>query len=611
MHYNKPPPYERPNWASMNEGQRRYAMEQYNLALVRRGHTFDNPNREDDEHYINNFDLDLLGENSQEETQQRSESEEEMAEDTPPQSSDITDTPKRPGGVLQNPAKRLATSGNSSLPGTSGNTDGTGGVGGAGSGSVGINPIPRGINHFRHTFHFKKKWKFLSFGVADQILEDKVGDNTRLALTTSLVNLPWEFAFLYISPAEWNTLRTFRGVHAIKANVKVSQFNPRVAFQTGETTNMTATLNQNKFTRIAIGLRSNANLCCNDRDYAFSTTETMQPISLADVTNMTSRKTLMTAMYGLPNSSAISDHQKNIPAYATGQELCLRQYLTHYISKFNDGGFPPYDNYCTELNSMECLGKEIINQTYHYKYAPLTARAPTNFDSTIFDSNLTNPMTTVVSSGTHIETPLLRSYQLDASAPPTAALLSGDSNSRFVQGPSASKNCSKTFDTPDVMYMRFPMEQSGMYKEMNSSNTSYAAQQSIHMGIRAVPKLTTNANTVQTDSWLDTQMYWTVECELICQASDPFPFIHGGTKTLPTNQQVCIGRVVNDTFIPTLQANDPTYFYGRQFLRDYDSQVDIKKPTKKFGNKPKELVNFNLPYPLQGPPDDKGEVTSD
>jgi hypothetical protein len=35
-----PPPYSRPNWGRLNEGQRRYAMEQYNynnIARVRRG----------------------------------------------------------------------------------------------------------------------------------------------------------------------------------------------------------------------------------------------------------------------------------------------------------------------------------------------------------------------------------------------------------------------------------------------------------------------------------------------------------------------------------------------------------------------------------------------
>lgn len=38
-----PPPYKRPNWSRLNNGQKRYAMEQYNLALVRRGKYFKPP----------------------------------------------------------------------------------------------------------------------------------------------------------------------------------------------------------------------------------------------------------------------------------------------------------------------------------------------------------------------------------------------------------------------------------------------------------------------------------------------------------------------------------------------------------------------------------------
>ena len=43
MVYNKPPPDQRPNWNRLNEGQRRYAWEQYNLALVRRGLPINHP----------------------------------------------------------------------------------------------------------------------------------------------------------------------------------------------------------------------------------------------------------------------------------------------------------------------------------------------------------------------------------------------------------------------------------------------------------------------------------------------------------------------------------------------------------------------------------------
>ena len=63
-----PPPDERPNWNSLNEGQKRYAWEQYNLAKVRRGIPIDHPipgtsNAEpaqlntQEQDYINEFDL--------------------------------------------------------------------------------------------------------------------------------------------------------------------------------------------------------------------------------------------------------------------------------------------------------------------------------------------------------------------------------------------------------------------------------------------------------------------------------------------------------------------------------------------------------------------------
>jgi len=57
----KPPPYERSNWDSMNEGQRRYAMEQWQLARVRRGERFEAPGEGEDNWYLDNFNIDVLG----------------------------------------------------------------------------------------------------------------------------------------------------------------------------------------------------------------------------------------------------------------------------------------------------------------------------------------------------------------------------------------------------------------------------------------------------------------------------------------------------------------------------------------------------------------------
>ena len=76
-----PNPQDRPNWDSLNEGQRRYAMEQWNLARVRRGKYFTPPGEEDQgltqEEAIANFDIDLLGSPQQPQEEEQSNSQEE------------------------------------------------------------------------------------------------------------------------------------------------------------------------------------------------------------------------------------------------------------------------------------------------------------------------------------------------------------------------------------------------------------------------------------------------------------------------------------------------------------------------------------------------------
>lgn len=456
--YHKPPPYERPNWERLNEGQRRYAMEQYNLALVRRGAKFTPPSSDNEEEVeedirsiaseedvIANLDaIDKLidnifsegtnkgdttgtsGETSSSGTQihegtslpdnessqssQRSSQTMSTAMDTTNQEADTSGgSPAKITRLTRKPATHSA----SALPGTSGNTDGmVGGVSGQAVAHSGVTNIPRGINTPTYTFRFKRLWKFLSFGVADVILTDTLTKGTtpisRWALTTSLANLPWEYAFFYISPAEFRRLQSFHGVFANRCRVRVTQYNPRVAFQTADTTSTQATLNQNKFTRIAIGLRENANLYGSDRDYKFNDTEPMKPDSFeSNTTGQIFRLALSENMYGVSNNS--STFPNFVPTVVTGAEMNLTRYYTVYASKNPDmaTGFPLYNNFCIEKNSMECLGKPVINEVYNFTYAPIRPRA-SNAQHPVFlpgDTNLVDTLPAVfpVVDGFNIE----------------------------------------------------------------------------------------------------------------------------------------------------------------------------------------------------------------
>lgn len=591
--YHKPPPHERPNWDGMNEGQRRYAMEQYNLALVRRGAKFDPPQESDEEE---DFDIDQfvndryndLGLQHQDSPQASQTSQQSLPTSQENQAADNflntirqnQQMDEHPSQVSSSGSERLSggpppkrpragakTSG-SALPGTSGNTDGmtAGGSGDGAEQTAPVMPLSRGITNHKLTFTFTKRWKFLTFGIADQILDD-VDTSTpskwnRLALTTSLAAVPWEYAFFYMSPAEFGRMLDYRGVFAKNCNISISQFNPRVAFQTADTTSTTATLNQNKFTRWAFGLRSNSGIYCSDRDYLYDMSEPMKPTGFDTVSAVANRSKLKDAMYGLINTATVANHNLNIPAYATGQELELQQYLTIYTPKTGDNGFPPYDQYCQEGNSMDFLGKEIINRSYDFDYAPLQRKHDPVFSALLSDEGSGNIN---VSSGMYPEGIFNKSLPAhDAVLPET----SFSNDLRYTQ-PAGGTNVDTTNFENDHMYFKFPMEQSGTYLELNRKPMSYSNQGSIHIGVRAVPKLSTNANLIQTDSWLDTQIYWTVQASLTVEAHDSYFYSRGGPTIHPAMQQLVLCEKSTATppvFTPVLQTADNTYIAGLSLI---------------------------------------------
>lgn len=617
--YHKPPPYERPNWSKLNEGQRRYAMEQYNLALVRRGAKFTPPSSDNEEEIeedirsiaseedvIANLDaIDKLidnifseGTNKEDTTgtsAETSSSGTQVHEGTSLPDNDSSQSSQRTSHTMSTPmdttnqqpdtsqgspakqirlARKPVTHSPSVLPGTSGNTDGmVGGVSGQAIEHSGVTNIPRGINTPTYTFRFKRLWKFLSFGVADVILTDTLTKGSapisRWALTTSLVNVPWEYAFFYISPAEYARLQSFNGVFANRCRIRVTQYNPRVAFQTADTTSTQATLNQNKFTRIGIGLRENANLYGSDRDYKFNSTEPMKPDSFEDnTTGQTFRLALSQNMYGLSNNN--NDFDKFVPTVVTGAEMNLTRYYTVYASKNPDTatGFPLYNNFCTEKNSMECLGKPVISEVHNFTYAPLRPRAH-NAQQSVFlpgDTNLVDslPETLPVTDGYNIE--ILKGKVLPANGTAAPGVITETNIPMFnlQSGAIAGATDTSNFSAANIYY-KFPMEQAGIYQEMNSKRIHFDQQQSIHMGVRAVPKLGTAVNDILASSWLDTQMYWAVEAELEVHASDPFVYPLGDVRDIASRGQlVASAETADKKQVPLVTTLDLPTQYGRK-----------------------------------------------
>lgn len=616
VNYNKPPPYERPNWERLNEGQRRYAMEQYNLALVRRGQYFEppiaaRPPSPAPNNAIQDLDeLDRLLDNFPTGSPQQSQG------GTSDVDQPVAGPSSRPDPVpiqlpvqpstFQEPAQTMSTSevtgvsqkrgaepdsastptkknkssehSGSALPGTSGNTDGS-----MASSSMqeleasrGIMPISRGIHVEKFEWTFTKKWKFLSFGVADVILTDDIGTTTapakRWALTTSLVNIPWEYAFMYMSIAEYTRLREMTGVFATDCDIRVFQYNPRVAFQTADTTSTQATLNQNKFTRVAKGLRNNPHLFGSDRDYVFAKDEPMKPegfeTNADQYTGQKFRDRLAKQMYG---TTTISTNPPTVPAISTGKEMGLLRYYTVYASQTVDSGFPQYNKYCSEFNSMDLVGKQVLSAHHDFTYAPLTVRARNYQDSIYMPGDVptpkeAQPASQYVNAGSKIVD------LLSVRMPTTGFSAVGGNNSREedsmylghlqiggVALKTGEKLSDSSFQNFDTLYTKFPMEQGGIYNEAGYQGATCGDQESLHVGVRAVPKLGTAVNNIEASSWLDCQMYWTVECRLRCVSTEPFTYPRGNVSDIPLRSQFT-GANSNTPF---LQTFDRPYFYGK------------------------------------------------
>ena len=583
-----PHPRDRPNWDRLNEGQRRYAVEQWKLARVRRGERFDTPGGEEyevpnEQQTIDDFDLDLLGSpGDQPEPDLPNTQEGNAAEDflqsvrdrqhAEPSGMAASTSHSAMEGVESRGTIRAADSpggssskvsrSGSSLPGTGGNLDGMTrkGAGGADSAPTSIlRPIGLHVDKQHHVY--RKKWRFLTSANANIILAEAANVDQQLpkrfALTTGMASIPWEYLFFYMSPAEYNRMKNYPGTFAKHASIKIKAWNTRVAFQTGDTQTSNATLNQNKFIQIAKGFRSIPHIASSNRRYNFSDTEPMMPTAFKVQTSAQYREGLKTAMYGYDNNSA--SFLLAPPADATGAEIYLQDYLTIYTLDARDvetptylPGFPPFKNFIEEYDASAVINQDVLAMDYNFSYAPLVphfASIPNNL--------IQSTDSAVIPTGTHYEVSGVKTTDSGQAA---AVDNTFNKTRKYLQGP----NADATFFTEDQLYVKVPIEQGGVFEEVHNQSYGDSQMPSCNLGIRAVPKLTTSDNTTQATSWLDAQGYFEIECSLTTESVDPYAYIKQGCFSSNTKAQM---QYFDDAGRPVAKTYDWPNEYGRMKLR--------------------------------------------
>lgn len=411
MSYNKPPPNERPNWHRLNEGQRRYAWEQYNLALVRRGVKFPKPVTERNEDDIN---LDEIIDRSHpderriidelNESHSNPEDPDEILAQLPDApESDIQDFDEShfeshsqsfnnqydnnmasQSGIPMNgpPQKRPRVETQSKLIGTA-----------KGQGENGQPTADSGVRAFKlphpssdiHSYvrYYRKIHRIFTFGIAYKPILNPDGMPKGVYMTTPLCEVPWNRPFWYINESEFATLPN--GSSITSCGIKVCQRNVRVAFPTNSTANNLATLNQNKNVIYSIGLNKNVDSLPVTYT-SFDSAQPMVPTGIKKISNLMWEK-LYTEMYG-----NITNHKNTMPRHQFGQPMMYNVYaaianVDPSEASVKYDGWQCIQNYYNEVDADHTSGSYILEHNYKprcgmIKY-PITAVQRAYADGTV------------------------------------------------------------------------------------------------------------------------------------------------------------------------------------------------------------------------------------
>lgn len=527
--YDKPPPNERPNWASLNEGQRRYAWEQYNLALVRRGLPIDHPipgkqqgnadplgdldaiikqPHEGEEELVRQLDQDQL---EQDYIQGFDESyfEDHHKNVGREYNSEMADTgisaPKRARPADPNPSTADSTSAASKakkkLPGTA-KEQGGGLEGGPRSYAL---PHPTTSIH-SYVRYYRKVHRFITYGIAYKPITKSDGTGSNAVkyhvMTTPLAEIPWDYVPLYLNKSEWTVLP--QGSSVARVRLQVSQRNVRIAFPTNSTANNLATLNQNKNVITAIGLNKKVD-AVPLKYISFQADQPMIPTDF-DEWRYTDMVKMAEDMYGVETENTFDSHT---PRHQMGIPQTLKTYLGllyRTLTGRGQDGWECLQEYYKEHDADSTAGNVIVSAEYEPAVG-LIKPPQLQVCRKFIEASVTIPR------GSHLLEPQSTGITLSpTTGEPTA--IKDYSNSLTKIGPDTTAGVSTWVQK---------IEKCQEYYQGLFNHPVPKAQPTVHIGIQPTIALTTaNLITDQTNSsFTDTQGYFEVVAEAEVNTSFP------------------------------------------------------------------------------------------
>ena len=367
---------------------------------------------------------------------------------------------------------------------------------------------------------FEKVHRVLAYGLASTPIAHPLNTDANttgpvILMTTSLMEIPWDKPFFYLSPGEFSSLP--KGCYVKSVHVEVVQRNPRVAFETASTDSGLATLNQNKFGVKAMGLNTLNGMRVTNRRYsAFATMgEPMIPTSTA----VAKYDDIDEAMYGVSQSD--TGFNGAIPSSCFMQPILMPNYLTCWNTAYDAGlvatskatGWYSLAEHVTQFDMNATTGTKIIEASYKPSYAPLT-------EQTAFAEYLTGQLGTPNAVGPTVSGINFNEFSFtDGNATKQLTRITVNNVNNTIAG-----NPDEIYSTEPTNRNRFNaeavtgrlqnFEKGQISKNIDRGQDNKCVQPSLHVGISPVPRLTSSTNLIQPKSWTDVQAYYEIKATM-------------------------------------------------------------------------------------------------
>lgn len=417
-----------------------------------------------------------------------------------------------------------------SLPGTgSGSSSGGGNTQGQE-----VYVIPRPFSNFgKKLSTYTKSHKFMIFGLANNVIGPAGTGTTAVnrLITTCLAEIPWQKLPLYMNESEFNLLPP--GSRVVECNVKVIFRTNRIAFETNASTTKQATLNQISNLQTAVGLNKLG--WGIDRSFtAFQSDQPMIPTATAPpkyqpLTGTNGYRGMIADYYGADSTNDVAfGNTGNYPHHQVGSFTFIQNYFCMYQqTNLGTGGWPCLAEHVQQFDSKTVNNQCLIDVTYKPKMGL-------------------------------IKTPL--NYKVIGAPTVKGTISVGDNlvdmrGAVVVNPPETQQTITESTHT---LTRNFPTDLFGIYSDIEKSQILHKGpwghenpqiQPSVHIGIQAVPALTTGAllvNSSPLNSWTDSMGYIDVMASCTVMESQPthFPF-SADANTNPGNTIYRINLVPN------------------------------------------------------------------